>query len=73
MLSISLCDQLGKGPSTLFKARQVWSCFGYCYHSDNVISLPWSQSDHIKHLPLYLCVWSILVDLSVVRGGRPHS
>jgi hypothetical protein len=27
--------------------------FGYCYHSDNVISISLSQSDHNKWLPLY--------------------
>ncbi len=53
MLSIGLCDPFGKGPSAVFKARQVWNLFGYCYRSVNAISFPWSQSDHIKRLPLY--------------------
>jgi hypothetical protein len=45
----------------------VTSACTYCYHWVNVISLYWSQSDHIKRLTLYnngSCLMCTLIMLS---------
>ena len=38
------------GPILVYYQRKVTA---YCYHLVNVVSLAWSQSDHIKRLSLY--------------------
>ncbi len=45
--------------------RLQYKATGYCYRSVNVISLSWSQSDHIKLHPLYfLLFFRIETDLT---------
>ena len=53
MLSFSLCDLSDQVPFHSFPTNPMYqsiNAFRYCYHSVNVISLAWFQSDHIKRL-----------------------
>jgi hypothetical protein len=52
MLSVGLSDPFGKGPSAVSKLDRH-GIYSDIVRSVNVISFPWSQSDHIKRLPLY--------------------
>ena len=49
---------MGSNFSCLSNPKSLLMCnsFAYCYHLVNVISLAWSQSDHIKRLPLYYSI-----------------
>jgi len=48
--SFSLCDRTEQVPNNSVVLKLVNGRFGNCYHSDNTISFPGSQSDHIKQI-----------------------
>jgi hypothetical protein len=37
-----------KRPENVISSNPTKIVLGYCYHSNNVISFPWSHSDHNK-------------------------
>jgi hypothetical protein len=48
MGSATYCDHISKAPFVI-----NYYSIGNCYHTINVINFCLSQSNHIKHLPLY--------------------
>jgi hypothetical protein len=47
------CDQIAEVPSAKHYSKLLLPMTRYCYLLVDVISLSWSQSDHIKQLRLY--------------------
>ena len=56
MLSLGWCDRTEKVPNNSVVLKLVNGRFGNCYHPDNTISFPGSQSDHIKRIPKCITV-----------------
>ncbi len=63
MLSAAYCAQIWLVPFNCITKKVT----PYCYHLVNVICLAWSQSDHIKWLPLYYD--SLLFTMLKERGS----
>jgi hypothetical protein len=69
LLAIGLYDQIH-----LLYLMYAYISFAYFYHSDNVISLTLSQSDHIKWVPLYhlFCEFKLIGIISTKFSFHPY-
>jgi hypothetical protein len=54
MLSFYYRNQIDRAQITVYRLLYIQKDVVYRYHLVNVITLSWSQSDHIKWLPLHL-------------------